>query len=191
MSDESKVWAVAVAEHVRAMPANNPNSFFVVGSTFLDKNAFNRLNDDDHDIIHGIQVIYGPFDSEAGVENFVANYAGSEYYWPGHLEWKRVNAGKPYILTPQTGPNVKIVHNTSLEFQGQLELNEQQRRIREIEDMKKKLRNRELDNSKPMEKEELDVRIQWLESDLDRRRLELEQEETHMKKLLSMRDNIV
>lgn len=189
ISELAKQWVAFVASIVKCMPARNANQWYAVGSTYLDKEAFDRINtNDDDDVVHGVQVVYGPFESCSASEDFIAEYAGSEYLWPGHAEWKIQTFGTPTILTPSTDPSkVKVIHNKSLDFQGQLELNEQQRRIEEIEKVKKRLRERE-NNPKPMSKEELDVRIRWLESDIERRRLEIEQEEAHLAKVRARRD---
>lgn len=188
ITDQAKAWGSFLAKNVKVSPAENANQYMVVGTTLLDKEAFNRINDDDHDVVHGVQVVYGPFSSRTAVQEFVAEYAGSEYQWPGHHDWKYFHIGNPYILTPMTNPDrCDIVHNKSLEFQGQLELNEQRKRIEEIEKTKERLRERELNNFKPIEKEELDVRISWVQGDVDRRKLELEQEQSHLNKLLDMR----
>lgn len=190
VTEQAKAWSAFVAKNVKCMEPDNPSQYILYGTTLLDKEAFNKINDEEHDVVHGVQVVYGPFSSKRDMEEFVAEYAGSEYYWPGHNDWKFSKVGKPIILTSLTDPsNATVVHNASLDFQGQLEINEQQRRIEEIEKMQKKIRQRELTENKPIEKEELEVRIRWLTEDIERRKKEVEQETVHLEKLLKMRDD--
>jgi hypothetical protein len=170
------------------MPSNNSGQYFVIGSTYLDKQGFNKVNDDEHDYVHGASVIYGPFNNEKDVEEFISDYAGSEYMWPGHDDWKWFKVGQPFILTPMANANAcKVVENKSLEFVGQLELNEQRRRMVEIEKIQKTLRDKELDTTRPIASDELEQRILWIETDINRRKQEAEQEEKHLQFLISRR----
>jgi cold shock CspA family protein len=191
LTEEAKLWSTFVASNVKCKEADNPNHYILFGMTLLDKVGFNKINDQEHDVVHGVMVPYGSFSSKKDMETFVAEYAGSEFYWPGHNDWKYTKVGKPFILTPLSDPsNATLVHNSSLEFQGQLELNEQQRRIEEIESMQKKLRAREMNTKKPIEKEELSVRIRWIEKDIERRKKEIEQETSHLDMLLKMQEDM-
>jgi hypothetical protein len=188
VTEQSKLWSAFVAKNVKCKEADNSTQYILFGSTYLDKETFNKLNDTEHDVVHGVAVTYGPFPSKTELEDFVAEYAGSEHEWPGHNDWRYMKVGKPFILSPFSDPaTATLVHNTSLEFQGQLELNEQQRRIEEIESMKKKLKDRESNELKPIEKDELDVRITWLEKSVERRLKDANDEQAHLDKLVKQR----
>lgn len=186
LTDIGNKWAILAAKSLKCMPAPNSNEYIVIGSTYLDKDGFNKVNDDEHDYVHGASVIYTGFRTEKEVEEFISTYAGSEFVWPGHDDWKWFRAGQPFILTPMANPNAcKVVENKSLDFVGQLELNEQRRRMDEIEKLQKTIRNRELDETKPITAEELEQRISWVQTDIKRRKEEVEQEEKHLQFLLS------
>lgn len=136
ITQSAKIWAGYIAKEVKVQSADNPDTIFLIGRTLLDKNGFNSINDGEHDVVHGLQVIYGPFSNRQSAQEFVADYPCE---WPGHNEWKYVKAGQVEIISPYFDPGMSdIVHNKSLDFQGQVLYNEQQRILSEINDAKKK-----------------------------------------------------
>jgi len=187
LTKQAHRWVGVAKDNLKVMPISNPD-YFLMGTTYLDKAGFNKINDDENDYIHGVSVIYGPFRNEKEIEEFVSEYAGSEYLWPGTNDWKWFRFGQPFILTPMVNSEAcKVVENKSLDFVGQLHVNEQQRRIEEIKKVKQAMREVELDTTKPIEPDELEQRISWIQSDIQKRKEALEGEEKHLAFLMSRR----
>lgn len=135
LSEQAKLFVADIARDLHTKEALNANQYFLMGRTLLDKDAFNRINDDGFEPVHGFSVIYGPFDSKTAAHEFVAEYP--EEKWPGHNDWVLVHPGKPHILTHHFDPtNADVVHNKTHEFQGQYMVNEMQRRMEEMAEVK-------------------------------------------------------
>lgn len=158
ITEQAKAWSAYVATNVKTQPIDS-NSYFLVGRTLLDKVGFNSINDGEHDAVHGVAVVYGPFPTKAEMNDFVASY--NVEMWPGDNEWTYVQPGKPFILSSFTDPNdATVVHNKSLDFQGQLGYNVMQERIKEVEEVQKRLNAKAPEK---MTKDELDLHLKWQE----------------------------
>lgn len=135
ISKQAKMFVASVAEDLDTKGAENANQYFLMGRTLLDKKAFIDINDDGYDPVHGFTVTYGPFDTKAAAQEFVSDYP--ENKWPGHNDWVLVRPGKAHILTHHFDmTNSDVVHNKTLGFQGQVMINEMQRRKDEIQEVK-------------------------------------------------------
>lgn len=143
LSLQAKAWKALIANEVKTQTATNHNQIFLIGRSLFTKEEFDRANDKDHATIHGFQTFYGPFDTIAQAHEFIANYPQDKF--PGDDEWKWINPGEVEVLTSvYLDPSeTEIVHNASLPFQAQLGYNETQRRIKDIEDTRKTMKERE------------------------------------------------
>lgn len=178
LTESAQLWSAFVAKEVKTKPANNANSWFLVGRTLVDTETFNKLNDKDHDLVHGVMVVYGPFDSKEAAREFVADYPPDLY--PGDLDWHYAQPGTPFILSNYYEPSyADIVHNKSLEFQGQIAYNDMQRKIKEMEEVQKRLKDREPTKMTPEEKV---LRVKWQKDQIQQAEKNLE----GMKKFLSL-----
>lgn len=162
ITKDAKIWSSYIAREVKVKPADNHSSLFLIGRTLLDKEAFNKLNDTEHDVVHGVQVIYGPFQTKASGQEFVSEY---ELEWPGENDWRWIKAGQVEIISSFYDPGMAdIVHNASNEFQAQLAYQEVQRRISEMEEVQRRIAMRETEESlkkKPLTQKEKDAHLQW------------------------------
>lgn len=188
LTQQGKIWSAYVAKNISCKEANNPNSLFLTGRTVLDKEAFNRINDTEHDVIHGLQVFYGPFSSKQEAMEFISEYP---FEWPGENEWRWVNPGKPEIISSYFDPSkADLVNNASLEFQGQVILQEQERRIKEIEQIQEKIRKREelvLEEKIVPKDNEIDNFVAIADNKISTLEKQLEQVRVHREKLLAMK----
>jgi hypothetical protein len=142
ITQQAKAWASFIAREVKVQEPDNPGLHFLIGETLLDKAAFNKLNTADNAVVHGLQVIYGPFQSLSDMRDYVSEY---KMEWPGNNDWRHVKVGVPRIVTPYFEPgDVTIVHDASSEFQMQAGFNATQDKIREIEETKAKLKLEEI-----------------------------------------------
>lgn len=188
ISPSAKVWASYVAKEVKCKEATNPNGLFLVGRTLLDHDTFNKLNPDGFDVVHGVQVFYGPFSSKAEGMDFVSEY---DLEWPGENEWRWIKPGQPEIISSFYEPGkADIVHNASLEFQGQLIIREQQRKIKEIEEVQDRIKKREeaaLEGDVQPTEVEINQYIIWQEQKIKQAEKQLEQLKTHLEKLQKLK----
>lgn len=184
ITDKAKAWAAFIAREVKTQTADNHDHVFLIGRTLLDKYGFNELNSDQNDVVHGVQVIYGPFNTLARAQEFVSEY---KLEWPGDNDWRYISPGKPEILSSYFDPGKsEIVHNASLDFQGQLVVQEQQRKIKEMEEIQQKLKKREdaaIKGEVKMTPEELQMRISWQQKQVESTRVQLAQMERYLDKL--------
>lgn len=177
ISEQAKAWASYIAKEVKTKTAHNAESMFLIGRTLLDKNSFNKINNTEDDVVHGVQVMYGPFTSKHDMHEFISEYP---LEWPGHNEWRYIYAGKPEIISSYTDlAMAEIVHNASLEFQGQLVYNEQQRIISEIEQVHTRINNR-LDETEKMKENEKQQHITWQMNRIKQTREQLGELEKHL-----------
>lgn len=156
------------ASEVKTQDATNPNSYFVFGRELLDKDIFNKVNENNNDRYHGVGVIYGPFDSLESVKEFVDQYPSD--LWPGHSEWCCQKAGKPFIIT-HAFENVEIVRNKSLPFQMNLQTNMIEKRAKEIKQGEERFDQRD---PSTMTEEELATFIRVHEDRLNKTKEKLE-----------------
>lgn len=182
LTPQSKMWAAYVAKEVKAKSAINPDQIFLIGRTLLDKKTFNKLNSLEDDVVHGVQVIYGPFTSKQSAHEFVTDYP--EDMWPGDNDWRYIHAGQVEILSSYFDPGQSdIVHKASLPFQGQLLYNEQQRRQKEIDDLNNRLEDRKklaLQGEVEMSKVEVEKHIQWQKQRIAQAEVALVQQKKHL-----------
>ncbi len=178
---QAKAWAAYIAREVKTLPPDNPNGYFLVGHTLLDKQGFNKINDEDHDVVHGVQVIYGPFGSIQDMHTFVSNYKDM---WPGDNDWRYVRPGTPMILSSYMEPSMTdVVHNSSLAFQGQLALNEQKRRQQEAEEVMARSKAIEASSSTPLSKEAIQAEIEAHKARMEEKKKGLKQMEQYLQAL--------
>lgn len=179
MTPAAKVWCAGVARDVKTMMATNHDQWLVIGRTLLDKKAFNRINSDEEDLVHGVQVIYGPFSTQQAAKEFIAEY-GDE--WPGDDEWRMVHPGQAEILTTWVEPSkMDIVHNASAEFQGQLGLQAQEKRIQEKKEIERRMKEVPKDPSTGtpiLSDEDRQIRTRWLDNQIR----QLEQDLSNVRK---------
>lgn len=143
LTDHARQWCAFVAKNIKTLPATNGEQWFLFGRTYLDKPTFNKINDEEHDVVHGVGIFYGPFNTKAAAMEHVTEYPTGPNDWPGNNDWVLISPGKPIILTPYSDPaDAIVVHNKSLEFQGQAILNKQQEQLEEIESIKKRMEKR-------------------------------------------------
>lgn len=184
----AKVWATYISKNVKCRSADNPDAIFLLGRTVLDKETFNKLNDTEHDVVHGVQVVYGPFSTKAAACEFVSEY---DLEWPGENEWRWIKPGQPEIISSFYEPGkAEIVNNASLEFQGQLLYQEQQRKIREIEDVQERIHKREeaaINGKVVPTQKEIEQYIQWQEIKISQTEKALEQMRTHLEKFRKLK----
>lgn len=172
---QARAWAAYVAREVKTLPPDNPNGYFLVGHTLLDKDGFNKINDGDHDVVHGVQVIYGPFGSIQDMHNFVSEYRDM---WPGDNDWRYVRPGTPMLLSSYMEPSMTdVVHNSSLAFQGQLAVNEQKRRQKEMEDVIARTKALESTSTTNPTKEEIQAEIKAHKAKIEAKKTGLKQME--------------
>lgn len=179
LTQQAKAWSAYIAKEVKTQEADNPNSLFLVGRTLLDKNGFNKINDNEHDVVHGVEVIYGPFKNRQEMHDFVSDY--NQECWPGDNEWCYVKAGQPFILSGYYEPgNADVVHNKSLEFQGQLGYNVMQERVKEVEEVQKRLNKKEPDQ---MNEKEIELHLVWQEDRVKDAEKAVDKMKKHLAKL--------
>lgn len=179
LNDQSKIFSAFCAQNVQAQEATNPNTYFLFGRTLLDKPTFNKINDNDHDTVHGISVMYGPFDKQS-MFDFVTDYKNE---WPGNNEWSYINPGKPFILSGYYEPGMAdIVHNKSLDFQGQITFNSMQQQIDEIKEVQNRLSKKE---PEAMTQDELTLHIKWQEDRISGAEKVTAQLKKHLERLKS------
>lgn len=185
ISPKAKIWAAYVAKNVKAKPAVNPDAVFILGRTLLDYDGFNKTNASKFDAVHGVQVMYGPFSSKQSAQEFVSDYP--QEMWPGDNDWRYVYAGQVEILSGYFEPeHADIIHNSSLDFQGQLLMNEQQRRIKEIGEVQERLNKRKenaLNGEVKMTKIEVESHIKWQKQRIQQTETTLEQQRKHLQEL--------
>lgn len=193
LTQQGKLWTSYIARNVKTQEADNPDAIFITGRTVLDKEAFNKINDGEHDVVHGVQVFYGPFATKAAAMEFISEYKCD---WPGDNEWRWIKPGKPEIISSFYEPGkADLVHNASLEFQGQVAYQEMQRRIAEVEEVQRRLEQREKEENlknKPLTEKEKNLHIQWQEQKISQAEKQLEQMKKHLdylKRLPSVKDN--
>lgn len=164
ISPKAKPWEAFVASEVKTMNADNSDQYFLFGRSLFNKNSFNEVNDEDHDTVHGIGVIYGPFSSKQAMEEFVSDYP--DELWPSDRDWCFRKVGKPFIISGyyEAGKAV-VVHNKTLPIQSQLGYNQMQRKIKEREKAEKAFKEREK-NPKSLTREELEYHIKFHENNL-------------------------
>lgn len=182
ISERAKIWSAYIAKEVKCKEALNPNSIFLTGRTLLDNEAFNKLNPPDNDVVHGVQVFYGPFSSKEEARDFIADYP---FEWPGENEWRWIHPGQPEIISSYYDPaHVDIVHNKSLDLQVQLGYQEMQRKIKEIEEVKKKIASREQEeilSLKPLSQSEKETHLSLQRQRIEETKKQLQQLEKHLK----------
>lgn len=187
LSQPAKIWASYIGKEVKCKEANNPNGLFITGRTVLDKDTFNKINDAEHDVVHGVQVFYGPFSSKAEAMDFIAEYP---LEWPGDNEWRWIHPGQPEIISSFYEPGkADLVHNASLEFQGQLVGREQQRRIGEIEEIQNRIVRKQeaaITGEVQPTKVEVEQYILWQEQKIKQAKKQVEQLESHLENLLRL-----
>lgn len=185
ITPQAMMWASYVAKNVKVQEAYNPDTIFITGRTLLDKDTFNRLNTTDDDVVHGVQVFYGPFSSKASAQEFISEY---KLDWPGDNEWRYIRPGQPEILSSYYDPGmVDVVHNASLEFQGQLAVQEMQRRVQDIEEVQKRIAMREQDqHDKPLSASEKEQHILWQQQKIQSVEVQLEQLKKHLSYIESL-----
>lgn len=176
LTPTAKQWCACIARDVKTKLATNHEQWLVIGRTVLDKKAFNRINSDEEDLVHGVQVIYGPFNSQQAAKEFIAEY---DEQWPGDDEWRMVHPGQAEIITTWIEPSkTDVVHNASLEFQGQIGIQAQEKRMQERKEIEKRMREIPTDPASgevTITDEDRQTRIRWLENSA--RTLEQELEE--------------
>lgn len=184
ITQQAKIWSAYIAKNVKCQPAENSELLFLTGRTLLDKKTFNKLNSDEDDVVHGLCVFYGPFASKTAAQEFVSEYSGE---WPGENEWRYIRPGQPEILSSYYEPGkADIVHNASLEFQAQLKIHENERKIKEIEEVKSRLQNREeelLSAKATPNKNEVEQHIIWQKQKIDESEKHINQLKEHLKRL--------
>lgn len=185
ITQQAKIWTAYIAKNVKPQPAENSELLFLTGRTLLDKKTFNKLNTEEDDVVHGVQVFYGPFASKTAAQEFVSEYSGE---WPD--EWRFIRPGQPEILSSYYEPgHADIVHNASLEFQGQILMNQQAKKIQEIEEVQKRVKSRESEESiekKAFTTQEKEVHITWIKNQIEHSEKNLNQ----MKKHLTFLENL-
>lgn len=175
---QAAAWAGFVASELKTKPATNSNDYFLIGRSLLNKNMFNKLNDTEHDVVHGFQVVYGPFSTMTSMHEFIASYPID---WPGENEWRYIHPGQPEVLSSYFEPGkAEIVHNASCEFQGQIMYNEMTRKISEMKELQERMRKKE---EKPQELtvDDLRVRIKHQAARVEEVESQLEQMREHLK----------
>jgi len=187
ITQQAKIWSAYIAKNVKPQPAENSELLFLTGRTLLDKKTFNKLNTEEDDVVHGVQVFYGPFASKTAAQEFVSEYSGE---WPDENSWRYIRPGQPEILSSYYEPGkADIVHNSSLQFQGQLAIQEQERKIKEIEEVQKRVKMRESEESiekKAFTTHEKEVHITWIKNQIEHSEKNL----TQMKKHLTFLENL-
>lgn len=177
VSKEAKMWSAFVAKNVKPKPSDNPDTWFLIGRTLLDTEGFNKINTLENDVVHGVQVIYGPFSNKQAMTEFVAEY---EPEWPGDNEWRVIHPGQAEILSSYYEPqHAEVVHNASLDFQGQLVFNEQRRKMAEIEEINNRLTKR-LEEPDKMSEKEVKQHILWQEERIRQAEEQLEGLKKHL-----------
>lgn len=183
ITTQAALWSSYVARNVKVQDAYNPDAIFITGRTLLDKETFNRLNTADDDVVHGVQVFYGPFSSKASAQEFVAEY---KMEWPGDNEWRYIRPGQAEILSSYYDPGMAdVVHNASLDFQGQLAVQEMQRRVQEIEEVQRRLSLRE-NADKTLSPAEKEQHVLWQQQRIKATEIQLEQLKKHLSHIESL-----
>lgn len=179
LTKRAKIWEAYIASNVKTKDADNANQYILFGQTLLDKSAFNDLNDGEHDYVHGVQVFYGPFDTKDAMKEFVTDYPDD--LWPGPDDWRYRKLGKPIIVSSFADPSkADIVHNKSLPFQGQIAVNEMRKRVKEQENLQKRLGNRKIEE---MKDDELKLHIGWQKERIQQTEKDLEGMRAHLSRL--------
>lgn len=185
----ARAYASFIATNMKAKEAINPDTIFLVGRCLLDKGEFNRVNDGECSVFHGAQVFYGPFSTKSAAQEFVSEY---DLEWPGDNDWKYIHPGQVDLLTPYFDPGMAdVVHNASLEFQGQAVLREQERRIKEIEQVQDRISKRQdsaVKGDTRLSHNEIDQNILWQEQKIKQAEKQLGQLLTHLDQLKRLRD---
>jgi len=189
ISPEAKIWASYIEKSIQCKEATNPNSLFITGRTVLDNEAFNKLNSNGYDVVHGLQVFYGPFSSRGEAMDFISEYP---YEWPGENEWRWIHPGQPEIISSFYEPGkADLVHNASLDFQGQLIVREQQRRIAEIEDIQNRIMKKQeaaVNGDVKPTTVEMEQYIVWQRQKIKQAEAQLNGLKTHLENLLKIQD---
>lgn len=178
VTPQANAWSAFIASEVKTLTATNHDQFLLYGYTLLDKESFNKINDTEHDHVHGVVCTYGPFSSKQAVYDFISEYPIDK--WPGDNDWRIAHVGQPFILSSfYNVADAEIVHNKSLPFQGQLGVLEMQKRIEEMETVEKKLKEAEKKPEK-LTKEDIAIRISWANEKYENSKKNLDELSKHL-----------